>query len=405
MIGRGLVALLLTNFFNTVAYIGLITFAGDQVFRITGRELDLGLLALCAFVPIFFLAPAGGTTADRFDKRIVYGIASTVMLVVAVTLVFVVSADPQTPAPFFALIAVYGGARSFAAPAGRTLPIDLAPPEILQRVIALKAVAFQAGIIVGPVLAGFAAVIDPSLPYVISAGALVIAIALLVAVPEPTTARLEGGKGFRGAFADAVEGLRYIRTNRIVLAAIGLDLFAVLLGGATALLPAIAEKRLGVGEVGLGWLRAADGIGATAMSLTLSVWAIKRRVGKILLSTVAVFGVATIVLGFTTSYAVAFGAIVVLSAADAVSVFIRSTLVPLATPEEMRGRVIAVENVFIGGSNELGALESGVAAQFFGLVGAVVTGGIGTLAVVATWWKVFPRLRDVDRFEDVRVPT
>ncbi len=403
MIGRGLIALLLTNFFNTVAYIGLITFAGDQVFRITGRELDLGLLALCAFVPIFFLAPAGGTVADRFDKRVVYGLASSVMLAVAVTLVFVVRNDPTTPAPFFVLIAVYGGARAFAAPSGRTLPIDLAPPDILPRVIALKAVAFQAGIIIGPVAAGFAAVVDRSLPYVVSATGLVIAIGLLVVVPAPTTERLEGGKGFRGAFSDALDGLRYIRTNRIVLAAIGLDLFAVLLGGATALLPAIAEKRLGVGEIGLGWLRAADGIGATAMSLTLSIWAITRGVGKILLWSVAVFGVATIVLGLTSNFAVAFAAIVVLSAADAVSVFIRSTLVPLATPEAMRGRVIAVENVFIGGSNELGALESGIAAQLLGLVGAVVTGGIGTLMVVATWWKVFPRLREVDRFEDVRV--
>ena len=150
-------------------------------------------------------------------------------------------------------------------------------------------------------------------------------------------------------------------------------------------------------------MRAADGIGAATMSLLLSFFALKRNIGKVLLVTVALFGLATIVLGFTSSYAVAFGAIFALSAADAISVYIRSSIVPLATPENMRGRVIALENVFIGGSNELGSLESGVAAQLLGLVGAIVTGGIGTLAVVAFWWWRFPALRDVDRFEDVRV--
>ena len=259
------------------------------------------------------------------------------------------------------------------------------------------------GVVVGPVAGGFLAVIAPELPYLFGVGALSGVLALLAFVPKPTTERLETAPGPRQAIVDAIEGFRYIRNNRIVLGAIGLDLFAVLLGGATALLPAIADERLGVGEVGLGWLRAADGIGAASMSLLLSFIALKRNIGRVLLWTVAVFGVATIALGLTTNYAVAFSAIFVLSAADAISVYIRSSIVPLATPENMRGRVIALENVFIGGSNELGSLESGVAAQLLGLVGAIVTGGVGTLVVVAFWWWRFPRLRNVDRFEDVRV--
>lgn len=192
-----------------------------------------------------------------------------------------------------------------------------------------------------------------------------------------------------------------MRKNDILRGAISLDLFAVLLGGATALLPAIATERLGVGAVGLGWLRAADGIGAATVSLAIASRPIRRHIGHILLLTVALFGAATIVLGFTTSYVVAFASILVLSGADAVSVFIRSSVVPLATPEVMRGRIIALENVFIGGSSELGALESGVAAQLLGLTWSIVTGGVGTIVVVALWWKWFPELRKIDRFDDV----
>ncbi|NNE72025.1 MAG: MFS transporter [Acidimicrobiales bacterium] len=283
------------------------------------------------------------------------------------------------------------------------MPIDLSPPEILERVIPLKSLAFQAGVIAGPIAAGFAAVAADELPYLMAMVLLALAAMALAFVPKPPIEQLETAPGPAQAFRDAVEGIAYIRRNPILRGAISLDLFAVLLGGATALLPAIASERLGVGEVGLGWLRAADGIGAALVSLALTYRPIRRRLGRALLSTVAVFGVAVIFLGLTTSYAVAFAAILVLSGADAISVYVRSSLVPVVTPEVMRGRVIAVENVFIGGSNELGALESGVAAQALGLVPAIVTGGIGTLLVVALWWRFFPELRDVDRFDDVRI--
>jgi predicted MFS family arabinose efflux permease len=201
-----------------------------------------------------------------------------------------------------------------------------------------------------------------------------------------------------------MEGLRFIRSRQVLLGAIALDMFAVLFGGAVALLPAIAEDRLGVGSVGYGWLRAAPGIGAVIVTAVLAVRPVRRHVGVTLLVAVAVFGVTTIVLGVTQDYAVAFVALLILAGADAVSVFIRATIVPLATPDEMRGRVMAVENVFIGASNELGAFESGVAGAVLGVGPAVWIGGVLTIAVVGGASIVFPQLRDIDRFEDLDVP-
>jgi predicted MFS family arabinose efflux permease len=205
----------------------------------------------------------------------------------------------------------------------------------------------------------------------------------------------------RPTWRHAFEGLAFIRRTPVVLGAITLDLFAVLFGGAVALLPAIAEDRLGVGNVGYGWLRAAPGIGAVLVTVVLATRPPEQRVGRVLLVSVAIFGVATILLGLTTSFTVAFIALLVLSGADAVSVLVRATLVPLATRDESRGRVMAVESVFIGASNELGAFSSGVTAHLFGIGPAVVLGGALTLMVVGVWWQRFPALRDVDRYGDV----
>ena len=199
-----------------------------------------------------------------------------------------------------------------------------------------------------------------------------------------------------------MDGLRFIRRQPVIFGAISLDLFAVLLGGIIALLPAIAEERLGVGAVGLGGLRAAISAGAALMALTLSIKPLRRHVGKTLLGVIGAFGVLHLAIAFTTAYALACVLFFCAAALDSVSVFIRATLIPLATPEDMRGRVLAVENVFIGASNEMGAVESGVTAAVFGLVGAMVFGSVGTLVVVALWWRWFPALRDVDRFDEVR---
>jgi predicted MFS family arabinose efflux permease len=198
-----------------------------------------------------------------------------------------------------------------------------------------------------------------------------------------------------------MEGLRFIRATPILFAAIALDLFAVLFGGAVALLPVIATEQLGVGDVAYGWLRAAAGIGAAITAVTLSIRPLRRRIGPILLVAVAIFGVGTIALGLTRTYWVAFLAVMVIHGADMVSVVIRSSIVPLATPDDKRGRVTAVENVFIGATNELGAFESGVAAEFVGVKATVVGGGVATLGIVAVWWWRFTSLRRIDRFEDV----
>ncbi|NCG25744.1 MAG: MFS transporter [Actinobacteria bacterium] len=395
--------LFLSFFLSGFAIVGQITVVGKQVFDMTGRELDLGLLGLAEFLPMAFLVPFSGAAADRFDRRHVYAISLGGELLCALGLFFYISSDPTSVKPIFILVALFGVARSFGSPSGQALPIDLATSENLERVMALRSVAFQSGFIAGPVAMGFIFVVDPAYPYLAGVIAFALAIPILIMIPQPNTRRLQTRGGMQ-AIRDAREGLRFMRRQPVVFGAISLDLFAVLFGGIIALLPAIAENRLGVGAVGLGWLRAATGIGAGTTALMLSVRPVRRRVGRTLLVVIGIFGVMTIVIGLVDSYAIVFVALLVASAADSISVFIRSTLVPLATPEVMRGRVLAVERVFIGASNELGAAESGLTAAVFGLMGAILFGGVGTLAVVAIWWRWFPALRDVDRFDEVRIP-
>ena len=262
----------------------------------------------------------------------------------------------------------------------------------------------QSGVIIGPVLFGFLFVAYEPLPYLVSAICLGSGAVILSFVPS-SKVRLLKTSGAKNALADAFEGFKFIRRTPMLFGAISLDLAAVLFGGAVALLPAIAEDRLGVGAVGLGWLRAAVGIGAGAVAITMAIRPLSRHIGRTLLFVVAIFGLGTIVLGLSQNYALAFVAVLILSGADAVSMFIRATLVPLATPGHMRGRVLALENVFIGASNELGAFESGVTAALMGLTGAIIFGGAGTLAVVVIWWFCFPVLRKVDRFEEVQTFT
>ena len=394
-------ALIFTFFLSSFAVVGQVTIVGKQVYDLTGNELHLGLLGLAEFLPIALLAPFAGAATDRFDRRLVFGVATAGEVVASMLLFFYARSTPTSVVPIFGIILIFGVCRAFASPAGGALPIDLSPPEVVARVVALKTVAFQGGLIVGPIVFGFAFVVDESLPYLLSALAMTAVVAIVVFVPSSGVRRL-ASSGARRAIHDAFEGLRFIRRSPILFGAMSLDLFAVLFGGAVALLPAIAEDRLGVGAVGLGWLRAGVGIGASVVAVTLSIRPLQHRLGQILLWVVALFGLGTIGLGLTRSFALAFTAIVLLSAADAVSMFIRMTLVPLATPEDMRGRVLAVENVFIGASNELGAAESGLTAAFMGLVGAVVFGGAATLVVVAVWWRLFPTLRDMDTFDEIR---
>ena len=393
--------LLTASFFSALATVGQITIVGKQVYDMTGSELNLGLLGLAEFLPLALLSPFTGPVADRFDRRKVFSLALLAEALASFFLFLYISSEPTSVTPIFGLIALFGVARAFATPASRALPIDWSPDNVVERVVALKSVAFQAGIIVGPALFGFIFVLGRSFPYLAAVISYGIANLLILTV-GPSAIKKLGTSGSKQAFRDALEGLKFIKKSPVLYGAISLDLMAVLFGGAVALLPAIAEDRLGVGAVGLGWLRAGVGIGASIVAITLSVRPLRRHIGKSLLKAVSVFGCGTIVLGLSSSFILAFVALIILSGADAISVYIRASLVPLATPEEMRGRVLAVEGVFIGASNELGAVESGLTAAAFGLVGAILFGGFGTLAVVAIWWRFFPALRNVQSFSEVK---
>lgn len=400
----GVWALLLSRLLATVAVVCQVTMLGKVVYDITGSELDLGWLGLAEFAPTALLAPFTGSLADRFDRRRVLIAGVLLEAVIGFALFLHVRSEPSGLAVIFTLVILFGVARAVASPPSRALPVDLAPRGAVERVLALNAATWQIGAIAGPLAGGGLYVVGASIPFAFAAALFVASAVAVLAVPASGVARLES-KGVRSALSDAVEGLRFIRRTPVLAGAISLDLFAVLFGGAVALLPAIAEERLGVGSVGFGALRAATGVGAAGTSLFLAARPITRRVGPVLFSVVGIFGVGTIALGMTRSFVVALLALVTLSAADSVSVFIRSTIVPLASPENMRGRVLASESVFIGASNELGAFESGVAGHFLGLVGAVVSGGVGTLAVVVLWWRFFPALRKIDRFEELRPET
>lgn len=400
----GVKLLLLALFSTGMATRAQLVALGLLVFDVTGEELDLGLLGLAEFLPIFLLSPFAGTVADRYDRRKVQ--AAGLLLEMAAGVAFFVLArqELQGIGTVLIVVVVFGVARAFTTPASRALPIDLAPQAIVSRVVAVRSVVFQTAGIFGPLVAGALFALDRSAPFLVAVAGFAVAVGLVSLIPATGVKRLATETGSRQALRDAVGGLRFIRRTPVVFGAIVLDLFAVLFGGAVALLPAIGEKRLGVDEAAVGFLYSAIGVGALLTAVVLSFRPVRRRIGLTLFGVVAVFGLATIALGLTRSYAVAVVALMVLSAADAVSVFIRATIVPLATPEEMRGRVLAVENVFIGGSNELGALESGLTAAWFGLFWAVIAGGFGTLVVVGVGLVAFPALRRIDRFEDIRPP-
>lgn len=371
-----------------------------QVYDISGREADIGFIGLAEFLPAMLLVLVTGSVADRYDRRRVAIIATSGELIGSLALMAYALSQPTTTGPLFGIAFWYGIARAFQAPAIRAIPPMVAPEGGLPRTIALSNATWTGAVIIGPALSGFLIAIDPWVAYAGSSLFLFIGWVGLFGLrflrrPDPPD------PDERPSLRSAVEGLRFIRRTPILLAAISLDLFAVLFGGAVALLPVIAEERLGVGQIAYGWLRAAQGIGAGAMALVLAARPVQRHVGRTLFVAVAVFGVATIVLGATTSFFVAFTSLLVLHAADMVSVFIRSSLVPLVTPDEKRGRVLAVENVFIGGSNELGAFESGVVAQAVGVQATVIGGGVATLAIVGLWSVMFPSLRRIDRFSDI----
>jgi len=377
----------------------LVTVLFKQAFDLTGNELDIGWIGLAQFVPAVLLVLVSGWVADRFDRRRISSLFLLGRAACAIALVFYSIAEPGTVWPLFLIAFVFGTADAMLAPARRSIAPLLAPTEQFPQVVALWTATFTGSAIVGPVLGGFLYSVGPDVAYALAAAlefAAIVPILLIAYHREPDKITE------RPTLSKALEGLHFVRKTPVVLATISLDLFAVLFGGAIALIPAVASERLGVGDIAYGWLRAAPGIGAAMMAIGLATRPISRRVGPTLLVVVAIFGLGTMVFGLTHSYAVAFIALVVISAADMVSMYIRGSIVPLVTPDDQLGRVSAVEGVFIGASNELGAFESGVAARAFGLPWAIAGGGFITVTIAAGFAVMFPSLRKIDTFEELR---
>lgn len=387
---------------TALAAIGLnifVTVLFKQVYDITGDELSIGWIGLAQFLPAAALVLVSGWVADRFDRRRVSALFLLGRAVCCVALVLISREEPSAFWPFFLVALVFGASDGMLAPARRSIAPLIAPEHEFPHVIALWTATFTGAAIVGPVIGGFVYVQGPDVAYLVAG---LLQLASIVPMLAIRYAREHTRSTDRPTLSSALEGLRLVRRSPILLSAISLDLFAVLFGGAVALIPAVAEERLGVGDIAYGWLRAAPGIGAAAMAVLLAVRPIERRVGPTLLWVVATFGAGTVAFGVTRNYAVAFVALIVIAAADMVSMFIRSSIVPLATPNDQLGRVTAVEGVFIGASNELGAFESGVTAKAFGLPASIAGGGLITMAVAGAFAIWFPALRRIDRFDEVR---
>ncbi len=368
---------------------------GWQVYHLTGSAWYLGLVGLAQFLPMFLLTLVVGHVADRYDRR---GVARICQLVegVAAGLLALGSANGWlTEKGILAIVLIAGAARAFEGPTMQALLPGLVPSFLIPRAAAWAASATQTATILGPALGGFLYAAGPA-PVYATAGFLFLAASTFISLfhverkpgrREPVT--------LRSLFA----GIAFIRSRPALLGAISLDLFAVLLGGATALLPIYARDILTTGPWGLGLLRSAPAAGALAMSVFLARHPLRRRVGRTMFTAVTVFGLATVVFAVSTSFLLSLVTLVVLGAADVISVVIRQSRVQIGTPDEMRGRVSAVNSLFIGTSNQLGEFESGATAALFGVVPAVLIGGVGTIIVVIVWMRLFPRLVGVDSLE------
>ncbi len=387
---------------TTIGQMAMVIVIGWQVYDIARETMDireaafqLGLIGLVQFVPLFVLTPISGWTADRLDRR---HIARAVILLelVCALILFVSTFGGIISLPIlFGVAALLGVARAFAGPALGAMAPNLVPRDILPNAIALSSTAWQSGAIIGPALGGILYDVTPHLPYALSAALFTFsAICLFTIGPLPRTA-LKPGSPLR----QMADGLSYVRRNRLVLGAITLDLFAVLLGGVTAMLPLYARDILQVGADGLGPLRAAPAVGATMTALFFSIRPLKTNVGVKMLAAVVVFGAATAVFGFSRSYFLSLAMLALLGGADMFSVYIRQSLIQLHTPDEMRGRVAAASTLAISASNELGETRSGFSAALLGPVAATVAGGIAAIGVTLLWALLFPELRRARTFE------
>jgi MFS family permease len=375
---------------------------GWQVYATTHRALDLGYVGLAQFVPAFGFSLPAGHVADRFDRARIVACCNIVLALCAFALAVIASCGTTRVAPIYMVLFFVGVARAFEGPAAQALVPGLVPPEHFPNAVTWGSTVWQVSTIAGPSLGGvlYAVAHGATWVYVGSGALLAIAAALLRPLPVCAPTGDAQGVSLETVFA----GFRYVWQNPVILGSISLDLFAVVLGGATALLPVYASDILHVGPWGLGVLRSAPAVGAAGMALGLAYRPLERRAGPIMLACVALFGGATIVFGLSHNFALSFASLFVLGASDMVSVVVRSTVVQLRTPHEMRGRVSAVNMMFVVASSELGEMESGLTAAWLGAVPAVVVGGLGTLLVVAIYTLIFPDLRAVDRLQDAGKP-
>jgi len=380
----------LSRFSSQIAGVAI----GWQVYDLTGSAFDLGMVGLVQFLPTALLVFVAGSAADRFARKRVVQLCQLAEALTALFLAWGAFAGSLTEVQIFVATFVVGIAGAFESPATAALLPLIAPAGALQRATAISSGAAQVATISGPALGGLAYAISPGLPYGIMV-AFWLAGALLTGAINLTQA----GDQTESTAGDLFAGVRFIRDNPAILGTISLDLFAVLLGGVTALLPIYAHDILAAGPLGLGILRAAPAVGALLMTVVLARWSINRRVGLRMFQAVIVFGAATVVFALSHWMWLSLLALAILGAADTVSVVIRFSLVQLATPNEMRGRVGAVNFLFINASNQLGQFESGVTAALFGAMPAAVLGGVGTIAIALLWMKLFPKLRGVERLE------
>lgn len=376
---------------------------GWQVYEMTEKPFDLGIVGLVQFIPAISLVLFTGHFADRYDRKKILFLTHAAFAACAALLCYFSLSGVKTPDPIYMTLFLFGVTRAFAGPAATSLLPHLVPKEQLSRAIALNSSTWQFATILGPAMGGllYGAFGSAGGVYAISAGCLVVSTACLARMKVRTGRSDQNASSWKRLFV----GISFVRREPVVLGALTLDLFACLLGGATALLPVFAKDILHVGPTGLGLLRTAPAVGAVLTALWLGRRPLEKSAGRVLFGSVAVYGVATIIFGLSHSFYLSLAALFVLGAADMISVVVRHTVIQFRTPEDMRGKVSAVSQVFIISSNELGEFESGITAAWWGVVPAVVVGGVGALVVtVLLGWR-FPELRDVSRFDGSKAKT
>lgn len=398
----------IARFASVLAQVGMVVIIGWQVYDVARTDygmdpkaaaFQLGLIGVAQFLPLLVLTPIAGWVADRFDRRIVSAAAIMLDVANALALGWMTAHDSLSLPALFTVAALHGVVRTFNGPSLSSIAPNLVPAEILPRAIAMSSIAWQTGAILGPALGGLAYAANPALSYWIAAALLAITAASILSIRPIARTSIKGGSH---PLRQMIDGIGYVRGHRFLLGAITLDLFAVLLAGATALLPVYARDILKVGPEGLGWLRGAPALGATVMAMWFSFRPLASNVGMKMLGAVVVFGAATIIFGISTNLWLSLTMLTILGAADMLSVYVRSSLTQLYTPDDMRGRVNAVSQLAISGSNELGEAQSGLAAALLGPIGAVVLGGAGAIAVTLIWAYIFPELRRAKTFDPPR---